>query len=93
MTTEQHSASISEPIVDNHWNEFNVVYADYYYVDLDMKADQPMTFQILNESGEPVYEVTDKEFKEENIRLKLKTGTYCLSMSADTGFDIKVSLY
>jgi len=92
MTTEQHSAGIDQPIVDSRWNEFSVVYPDYYYVDLEMKADKPMTFQIINESGEPVYEVTDKEFKEENIRLKLKKGTYILSMSADSGFDIKVSI-
>lgn len=92
MTTEQHSAGIDQPIVDSRWNEFKVSYPDNYYVDLEMKSDKPMTFQILSENGEPVYEVTDKEFKEENIRLKLKTGTYILSMSADSGFDIKISI-
>lgn len=88
MATEQNAASLDAPIVDNRWNDFDVSYPDNYYLDLDMESSEPMTFQIVSESGEVVYTNTGTDFHEEGIRLRLSPGRYSFSMSADSGFEL-----
>ena len=73
-------------------NEFTVKYRDNYFLDLDMRADRPMTFSILNENGEPVFTRTETNFHQENILLTLPVGTYSLSMSSETGFNLDMSI-
>ena len=86
MRTEQQASSLDQPIVDNRWNDFEIRYKDNYYLNLEIEAEHPLTFAIVDENGNAVYEVTETSFKEENIRLKLPKGKYQLSMSCDSGF-------
>ena len=92
MYTEQNAATVDQPIVDNRWNDFEVRYPDNYYLDLKIKAPELLTFEIINENGESVYKVTETEFEEENIRLKLPKGKYQFSMSCTSGFELKCSI-
>ena len=89
FTTQQCAAAIDSPIVDDQWMDFEVKYPDNYYLNLELDSNKPITFEILSKSGESVYKVTDTNFSEQNIRLKLNKGQYCFSMSCDTGYNIK----
>ena len=86
MNSGQQASELDQPIVDNRWNEFTVHYKDNYYLDLEIEAERPLTFAIVDENRTAVYEVTETSFKEENIRLKLPKGEYWFSMSCDSGF-------
>ena len=86
--TAQQAGSVDTPIVDSRWNDFEVKYEDNYYLDLDFASDAPMTFSILNEAGQTVYTQTGTAFREEDIRLRLSAGQYCLSISCETGYRI-----
>lgn len=88
LSTEQQADSIEQRIIDNRWVDFEVHYADNYYLDLAFDAPAPMTFEIVNENGESVYKVTAKSFHEDDIRLRLSKGNYCFSMTCDTGFQL-----
>ena len=92
MQTSQHAGTVDAPIVDNRWNEFKVKYPDNYYLDLEFNSEKPMTFSLLDAAGEIVYTQTGTAFKEDDIRLKLSRGTYCLSMSCEAGFDLKCEI-
>ena len=92
LSTEQNASALDEPIVDNRWVTFAVVYPDNYFLDLELEAEKPMTFSILDESGEAVYTRTETDFKEENIRLRLEPGTYQFSMSSETGFRLAAEI-
>ncbi|MBR1757981.1 MAG: DUF2812 domain-containing protein [Lachnospiraceae bacterium] len=91
-TTAQYASSIDEPIVDNRWNDINIAYADNYYLDLKIKSDEPLTFAVVNEADEIVYTVTETDFSEENILLKLPRGHYQFSMSCTSGFEIEIEM-
>ena len=90
--TEQRASSVDEPVIDNRWADFKVRYPDNYYLDLDMEADAPMTFAIINGKGEKVFEKTSDDFHGEGIRLRLPRGDYQFSMSYETGYDLKCSI-
>ena len=90
--TSQQASSVDHPVVDNRWADFKVTYADNYYLDLKFEADAPFTFAVLNDAGEPVYQVTDTHFEEKNIQLKLPKGHYCYSISCATGFHVECGL-
>ena len=92
FSTEQQASAVDRPIVDERWVDFEVRYPDSYYLDLTMEAEAPMTFAILDEDGEAVYEATDSDLHQEDVRLKLSRGHYWFSMSCDTGFHISCSL-
>ena len=92
FTTDQRAEGIDEPIVDNRWAEFEVRYPDFYYLDLEIEAPAPLTFEIVNEAGQSVYSRTDVSFREDNIRLKLPKGQYSFSMSCTSGFRLRCSL-
>ena len=92
MYTEQAASSIDEPIVDDRWNEFQVKYPDFYYLDLEFASELPMSFSILNKAGEAVYTQEGTEFKKEDNRLWLTPGTYALSFSSDAGFHLKIKI-
>ena len=90
--TGQNASGLDAPIVDSRWNEFTVKYRDNYFLDLDMRAERPMTFSVLNETGEPVFTRTETDFHQEHIQLTLPVGTYVFSMSSETGFNLNVSI-
>ena len=84
--TSQRASSVDAPIVDNRWDDFTVRYPDNYYLDIEVEADAPLTFAIVNEAGEAVYSVTETKFDEKGVRVRLAPGDYQLSMSATSGF-------
>ncbi len=90
--TSQSASSVDVPVIDNRWADFKVRYPDNYYLDLDMEADSPMTFAIVNDKGEKVFEKTSDDFHGEDIRLRLPRGDYQFSMSCETGYDLKCSI-
>ena len=92
MTTAQHAGSIDATITDSEWTSFEVKYKDYYYMDLDMKSDEPVTMKIINEAGDVVYTRTETDFSGRNIKLQLPKGKYKLLLSTQTGFDVKCEI-
>ena len=90
--TEQQAGDVDAAVTDNRWADFTVKYPDNYFLDLELEAEKPMTFSILDESGEPVYTRTETDFKEEAIKLKLSPGTYCFSISYETGYHVKAKI-
>lgn len=90
--TEQRADAIDEPIVDSRWTDFEIRYPDNYYLDLDMRSDEPMTFEIQKETGETVYSKTENQFADEEIRVKLSKGKYRFSMSCESGYYLKASI-
>lgn len=92
FSTEQCSDA-AEAITDNRWVDFNVRYADNYYLDLAIDAEQPLTFEIVDAAGETVYSETAAQFSEDDIRVPLKKGQYWYSLTTPGGrFDVKCSL-
>ncbi len=92
LQTGQVAGDIDEPIVDSRFTDFEVNYEDNYYLDLDIKSKAPLTLSILNEKDEAVYTVTETDFSQNNIRIKLPKGHYCFSMSTESGFDISIHI-
>ena len=72
--------------------DFEVEYPDNYFLDLGIESRNPMTFEVVKESGEPVYKVTDTSFHEDDIRLNLKKGKYYFSVSCDTDYNLSCNL-
>ena len=93
FTTEQMAESVDEPVVDARWADFEVKYADTYYLDLTMEAEKPFTFAVVDEAGNVVYTETSGDFSEENIRLKLGRGKYSFSRSTADGFHLTASIW
>ncbi len=90
--TNQQASEIDAPIVDNRWADFQVYYPDLYYLDLEMESRDPMTFAVVNEAGETVYSVTDTDFSEEDIALRLPRGQYEVSMSCESGYRVDCTI-
>ena len=90
--TSQTAGDVDHPVADARWADFTVKYPDFYYLDLELEAEKPMTFSILDGSGEPVYTRTETDFKEEAIRLRLSPGNYCFSISYETGYHVKAKI-
>ena len=92
LSTEQNAETLAEALVDNRWVSFDVKYQDNYYLDLSMEAEEPFTFEIVNEAGETVFSKTGTNVREENIRIRLTRGKYWLSESAENSFALKCSI-
>ena len=90
--TSSRAASIDHPMIDDRHNEFEVKYRDNYYIDLDMKSSQPMTFKVINEAGETVYEQTSADFHEKSIRLNLPRGKYAFLNSVYSGYEFDCTI-
>ncbi len=88
--TQQQAYELEEPLVDHRWMDVDIKYTDYYYFGLDIKAEEPLTFSLINEQEEVVYTVTATELQEEDIRMKLTPGTYDYSIDCSSGFNIYV---
>ena len=92
FSSDQRASEVEQPIIDDRWVDFEVQYSDYYYLDLTFDASAPMTFEIIGEDGEPIYQVTEKSFHKEDVRLKLSRGKYWFSMTCSTGFQLSCSI-
>lgn len=58
------------------WLDFDVNYKDSYFMDLEIEADTPVTFTIVNDADETIYMVREANLEEENYRLELEKGNY-----------------
>ncbi len=58
------------------WMDFDVAYDDCYFMDLDIEADTPVTFVLVNEANEVLYKVREANYTEENYRFDLVKGKY-----------------
>ncbi len=92
LSSQQRTDSISEPVVDNRWADFEVRYPDNYYLDLQIDAKAPLTFKIVNEEGEAVYSETGTRISKDGFRIKLARGQYWFSMTCEAGFAVKCSI-
>ena len=92
FNTQQQADEVFEPIVENRWVDFDVKYPDNYYLDLMIKADEPLTFEIVNEADEVVYTETGTDVDKKDIRIKLPRGSYGFRMSVSSGFELACSI-
>ncbi len=92
FVTNSQTEELTEPYVNERWMDFEVYYPDHYYLDLDLSADAPFTFSIVNDAGETVYTVTGTEIHEEHIRLWLGRRWYWFSSSCSGAFELNVRL-
>lgn len=74
------------------WDEITIEYKDSYYMDLEIQADAPVCFAIMNESGEIIYTVSGASVAEEDIKLSLEKGVYTTLLSDFSGGALNVSL-
>ncbi len=89
LAVNSRADELTEPYVENRMMDFRVYYPDRYYLDLEIKADAPMVFSIVNEAGEAVYSVTGTDVEEEDIRVKLKRGRYWIAISCEEGYEFR----
>ena len=92
LKTSQRASSEDRPVVDERWLDFEIDYTDNYFLDLELKGEEPLTFRIKDEEDKTVYEQTSKDFKEDGIRLRLSRGKYWLTLSRSSGFEAKCEL-
>ena len=93
LKTFQKAASSDLPAVDAEWNSFDVKYRDNYYIDLELKSDEPLTVKIVDADGSEVWSRTAENFTEKNIRVNLPKGAYKLLFShGRSGFDARFDL-
>ena len=74
------------------WVDFSVGYCDFYYMDLNIDAETPMTFALKNEAGETVYTLTDDQYTEDRIRLRLEAGTYHIELTCSEGYSLRFAI-
>lgn len=75
-------------------NSADVILPDWYYLDLDMSADNPITFSIIDDEGNVVWSKTGDSINTSDTRLWLTRGAYGLFISDFEGgrLDIKYEL-
>lgn len=93
FSVQSSTEELMTPYIDNRWTDFDIKYPDNYYLDLDVKADEPLTFEIISADGEILYSEKGTDMHKENIRLKLSKGRYWLSITVKAGFELSVSIY
>ena len=92
FSTEQSSVA-DGPITDNRWMDFEVRYADNYYLHLEIDAEQPLTFELVDADGKAVCSARGTRFRGEDFRLPLKKGHYWYLFSTPGGeYDIRCDL-
>lgn len=79
-----------EPISKNleeamELGKMGVNYGDNYFMDLEITADAPVCFTIVNDAGEEIYSKTDSTIEEDDFRMYLSKGTYTLYVSDFSG--------
>ena len=84
--------SISVPVAEVQWTDFDIKYPDNYFLDLDVTSNQPIIFTIQNEAGESVYTQSGTSFREEDLLLHLPTGHYTIYLHCEAGYQIDCSL-
>lgn len=83
----QISADLEEA---SEWLVFDVNYEDNYYMDIEVETSAPLCISVVSETGEIIHTLTEAEYKEKNIRLHLKKGSYSIYFSDFSGGSIYV---
>lgn len=88
--TSQRTDACDEDLIQNKWIDLDIPYTDYYYLDLTFSSDEPMTFEVLSDTGEVLYSQTGTDFDKKDIRIRLKKGhyNYALTCPKDTAFNL-----
>ena len=90
--SNQTAGSIETPVADEQWTSFKVPYQDFYYLDVDLEGEKPVTMKLLNEAGEVLYTGTGTDLHKKNVQLRLPKGAYRLTLSVESGFKADVVL-
>ena len=72
------------------WLAFDVNYEDNYYIDIEIDTSSPLCISVVSETGEIIHTLTEEDYKEKNIRLHLKKGSYSIYFSDFPGGSIYV---
>ncbi|MBR6643342.1 MAG: DUF2812 domain-containing protein [Lachnospiraceae bacterium] len=72
------------------WLAFDVHYEDNYYMDIEVDNSYPLCISVVSETGKIIHTLTEKEYKEKNIRLHLEKGSYAIYFSDFPGGSIYV---
>lgn len=86
------SGDIDEPINGERFNDFKIYYPDFYYMDLEAEAAEPMTLEIVNSDGEAFWSQTGTRIGGDRIRIRLPRGEYCFSLTCTTGYRVDYTL-
>ena len=89
---EQGTEEVSEPVQNERYLSFDVKYADRYYLDLELQAESPVTFEVVNAEGASVYTNTGTDVQEEDVPIRLSAGEYWFSVYAETGYHLRASI-
>ena len=72
------------------WLTFDVNYEDNYYMNIEVDTSSPLCISLVSETGEIIHTLTEKTYKEKNIRLHLEKGSYSIYFSDFPGGSIYV---
>ncbi|MBQ5361405.1 MAG: DUF2812 domain-containing protein, partial [Lachnospiraceae bacterium] len=86
------AGDIDEPINGERFNDFKISYPDFYYMDLEAEAAEPMTLEIINSDGEAFWSQTGTRIGGDRIRIRLPRGEYCFSLTCTTGYRVDYTL-
>ncbi len=75
---------------DTLWDEINIHYTDRYSIDLDIRSTNPITFTIVNEDRDIIYQHTGSSLEIKNELVKLRKGQYEVHLSDFAGGQLKV---
>lgn len=92
FVTVTAAESVTEPVQNESWAGFQVRYPDWYYLNLDIEAAEPLTFSILDEAGDTVYQTTETVLHRKAIPLRLSSGEYALALSCTSGYQLRCGM-
>ena len=92
FVTVTAAESVTEPVQNESWADFQVRYPDWYYLNLDIEAAEPLTFSILDEAGDTVYQATETVLHRKDIPLRLASGEYALAISCTSGYRLRCAM-
>ena len=92
FVTVTAAESVTEPVQNESWAGFQVRYPDWYYLNLDIEAAEPLTFSILDEAGDTVYQATETVLHRKDIPLRLARGEYALAISCTSGYRLRCGM-
>lgn len=88
---QEDAAPISAQMSEAYqWNNIEISLTDIYRLDLEIDAETPLCFSVVNEAGEIIYSVKDSTLEQKDIQLILRPGTYSFCLSDFAGGDLSV---
>lgn len=79
---------LKEAIPGKTLSQFEVFYPDFYYLDLKLDSDVPVTVAVVKEGEETVYQAQGEHWSEDNVRLAIrKPGYYKLMVRSEETYE------